>query len=249
MTTSPARGRDARTAAPTMRPHERAEELGHDERRHRGGRDAGEAVGQGSGQRDSRVDEAGRGEPVGRADVGGHHGRCQRLSSSARQPEDDEDQPGRRDQLGQPQQQPRAGWVDSCTSASPKMAFASTAPKPAPRTWAAMYATGSRTDLRDAVCRSVHHAARVTAGLKCAPDTGPNSAIRTPSPSTAAVEFASSCSPTSVVSRVAWIPDPTTTITRAAVPMPSTTALRGNPAAELTGLSHRCRIRGCLQQG
>ena len=36
-----------------------------------------------------------------------------------------------------------------------------------------------------------------TAGLKCAPEIGPNIRIRTANPNTVAVEFSSSCSPTS----------------------------------------------------
>jgi hypothetical protein len=64
----------------------------------------------------------------------------------------------------------------------------------------------------------------VTAGLKWAPETGPISVISTPRPKTVASELASSCTPTSCDSPVAWMPEPTTTATSAAVPTASATA-------------------------
>ena len=45
--------------------------------------------------------------------------------------------------------------------------------------------------------RPSSQSAAETTGLKCAPETGPNSRISTASPNTVAVEFSSSCSPTS----------------------------------------------------
>lgn len=53
--------------------------------------------------------------------------------------------------------------------------------------------------------RPVNQAARVTTGLKCAPDTGRSSVISMPRPKTAAGELAGSCTPTSHDSSPAWI--------------------------------------------
>ncbi|MGX1676114.1 hypothetical protein [Streptomyces sp. NPDC055400] len=57
--------------------------------------------------------------------------------------------------------------------------------------------------------------------------------IGTPRPKTVARELASSCVPTSGVSSEAWIPEPTTTATSAAVPSPSTVARRISGAGAL----------------
>jgi hypothetical protein len=79
--------------------------------------------------------------------------------------------------------------------------------------------------------------AAVTTGLKCAPETGPNNnKIRTASPNTVAVEFSSSCSPTSSgESCWAAMPDPTTTVTSSAVPRNSASSRRGKVIASTTG--------------
>jgi hypothetical protein len=66
-----------------------------------------------------------------------------------------------------------------------------------------------------------------TTGLKCAPETGPNIKMSTVNPRKVAVEFSSSCSPTSPVeSRWAAMPEPTTTVTSKPVPSSSATRRR-----------------------
>ena len=64
--------------------------------------------------------------------------------------------------------------------------------------------------------------ASVTTGLKWAPETGPKARISATSPAPVAIEFSSSCSPTSSgESRCAAMPEPTTIATRNAVPTAS----------------------------
>lgn len=75
--------------------------------------------------------------------------------------------------------------------------------------------------------------ARETTGLKCAPETGASSRIRTPRPSAVAIEFSSSCRPGSVERRSAAIPDPTTTVTSSPVPRNSA-RLRRQSESRLT---------------
>lgn len=65
----------------------------------------------------------------------------------------------------------------------------------------------------DDVQRALHQDARETTGLKCAPETGPSSAISMPRPKT----VASGYTPTSRESSVAWMPEPTTTAAGRAV--------------------------------
>src|SRR5690242_2041049 len=70
-----------------------------------------------------------------------------------------------------------------------------------------------------------------TAGLKWAPDTGPNSRISTPSPNTVVSEFCSSCSPVSVGdSCCAAMPEPMTTATSSPVPRNSASSRRAGGA-------------------
>src|SRR5262245_39973127 len=73
--------------------------------------------------------------------------------------------------------------------------------------------------------RPSSQSAAVTTGLKWAPEMGPNIKISTASPNTVAVEFSSSCSPTSAGdSCAAAMPEPTTTVTSSALPTNSATA-------------------------
>lgn len=69
--------------------------------------------------------------------------------------------------------------------------------------------------------------ARVTTGLKCAPETGWKISMSTASPSAVALEFSSSCRPTSPGERRwAAMPEPTTTATSSPVPNNSAVARR-----------------------
>src|SRR6478735_8385279 len=68
---------------------------------------------------------------------------------------------------------------------------------------------------------------RETTGLKCAPDTGPNSRIRTARPKAVAMEFSNSCKPASLGdSCAAAIPDPITAVTSSAEPTNSASSRR-----------------------
>ena len=81
--------------------------------------------------------------------------------------------------------------------------------------------------------RPTNQSAAETTGLKCAPETGPNTRIRTASPKTVAVLFSSSCSPTlPAESRSAAIPDPTTTVTSSPVPTVSASSRRHGASRE-----------------
>jgi hypothetical protein len=73
-------------------------------------------------------------------------------------------------------------------------------------------------------------------GLKWPPETGPNTKINTASPNTVAALFSNSCRPLSDGdSLAAAIPDPTTTVTRMAVPISSANSRRQE--AEALGLT------------
>ena len=86
--------------------------------------------------------------------------------------------------------------------------------------------------------RPRNQSASETTGLKCAPDTGPNSRISTVSPRTVAVLFSSSCRPTSFGDSCwAAIPDPTTTATSRAVPRNSASS-RATARSAAGGLGH-----------
>ena len=75
--------------------------------------------------------------------------------------------------------------------------------------------------------------ASVTTGLKCAPDTGPNARMSATRPAPVAIEFSSSCRPTSFGDiRCAAMPEPTTIATRNAVPSASAVALRASVAID-----------------
>src|SRR4051812_42417036 len=68
---------------------------------------------------------------------------------------------------------------------------------------------------------------RLTAGLKCAPETAANSRMSATSAPAVATAFSSSCSPTSLGDRrVAMMPEPTTAMTRTQLPSPSATRRR-----------------------
>ena len=79
--------------------------------------------------------------------------------------------------------------------------------------------------------------ASVTAGLRCAPETGPKARISATSAPPVASEFASSASATfPPASRSPMIPEPTTATSSSAVPQASATARRESP---LTGAPFR----------
>ena len=107
------------------------------------------------------------------------------------------------------------------------MRFATIAPTHAPTTCATTYTPASRVGMPPRI-----RSASVTTGLKCAPDTDPNARINATSPAPVAIEFSSSCSPTSSGDRrCAAIPEPTTIATRNAVPTASAVARRARSAS------------------
>ncbi|CAL9339270.1 3-phenylpropionate_cinnamic acid dioxygenase ferredoxin--NAD(+) reductase component [Streptomyces sp. enrichment culture] len=131
-----------------------------------------------------------------------------------------------------PPSPPQDDWVESFTSGFANIASTRIVPPIAPAIWAGTYAATSRRVRPSAVRRAVNQAARVTAGLKCAPETGPRSRMSTPRPKTVARELASSCTPMSRVSSVAWMPEPTTTAT--SNPLPRASAATRRPGDAVT---------------
>src|SRR5258707_8624348 len=97
--------------------------------------------------------------------------------------------------------------------------------------------------IRESARRSSSQSTADTTGLKCAPDTGPNSRIRTERPNAVAIEFSSNCNPASLGdSCAAAIPEPTTTVTNRAVPTNSaSTARNGPPIVRVTPSAARRR--------
>jgi len=101
------------------------------------------------------------------------------------------------------------------------MASASAAPPMAPLIWLAMTAAAWPMPQRCGVRRPSSQSVAVTTGLKCAPPAWMNTTISTARPSAVTTELTSSRSAPSGVSRVAAIPDPTTTATSRPVPVNS----------------------------
>src|SRR3954447_8106608 len=123
---------------------------------------------------------------------------------------------------------PSSRWapVRSLVERSPSgtwyMRLASSAPATAPITCTTEYAATSAPDSPVRARRPSSQSTAETTGLKCAPDTGPNSRMSTVSPRNVAVEFSSSCRPTSPGERrSAAMPEPTTTVTSRPVPRSS----------------------------
>ena len=144
------------------------------------------------------ANEVRRGEPVGGADVGADGGRGEHAAAGAGQGEDQRDQPGRGDDLAEQQVRRRCGpWWTARRAATWYIRLASSAPAMAPRTWASGVGGDVAAGQAGPVRRPSNQSAADTTGLKCAPETGPNSRMRTVSPRNVAVEFSSSCRPTS----------------------------------------------------
>ena len=103
------------------------------------------------------------------------------------------------------------------------MAWANHAPTMAPSSCAATYGTNS------AFGNSPRHViTALTAGLKCAPLTGPKTSINTYSPPTVASVFAISASAMlPPAKRSAMMPEPITTVSSSSVPSASAKSLRG----------------------
>ena len=102
------------------------------------------------------------------------------------------------------------------------MRLAITAPTQPPKTWAPTKPTASRVGSLSRIRNE-----RVTAGLKWAPEIGPNMRIRPMSAPAVAAAFSSSCKPTSLGERrCAMIPEPMTATMRRAVPSASAVSLR-----------------------
>ena len=204
--------------------------MGGDETGHGAGGDAGEGVGEDATDGDGGVGEGGAaGEPVRRADVGADRCRGQCGSAGARQGEDQRDQPGGGDDLAD-----EMAGGDAVLGGDLEHS-------PVEHDVGQDRADDAAGDLGDGVGGDVadlipvparrpsSQSAAETTGLKCAPETGPNNRISTARPNTVAVEFSSSCNPTSSGdSCCAAIPEPTTTVTSSAVPMNSASSRRGS---------------------
>src|SRR3977135_767559 len=139
--------------------------------------------------------------------------------------------------------------VEISNAVRSNMTFARTAPMIPPDTCAAAYATTDPIVIREPARRSSSQSAADTTGLKCAPDTGPNSRISTERPNAVAIEFSSSCNPASLGdSCAAAIPEPTTTVTNRAVPTNSAITAR-NGALILRVTPSAARSTGAERRG
>ena len=108
-------------------------------------------------------------------------------------------------------------FVDQFTASSSNMMFAIIAPTHPPMICTIEYNTNSRF-----VSPPNNRVTRETTGLKCAPEIGPRAKIKAISPPVVAAAFSSNCKPTSLGERrCAMMPEPTTTATKKAVPIPS----------------------------
>src|SRR5207248_10522260 len=97
-------------------------------------------------------------------------------------------------------------WTDDCSHGRPNIAWARIAPVQQPSTWTTAYAPAS---CQDSALRTAWTSD--TAGLKCAPLTGPKSAISVASTATVAPVFARSATAAlPPASRSAMTPEPTT---------------------------------------
>ena len=112
------------------------------------------------------------------------------------------------------------------TAASENIRFAATAPVTHPATCAGTYAAASRQEIPPSAASE-----NDTAGLKCAPDTGPNMRMIAKSPAAVAAEFSSSSRPVSDGdSRWAAMPEPITIAARNALPRNSAVSRRHSAA-------------------
>src|SRR6202163_4605421 len=137
---------------------------------------------------------------------------------------------------------PPPACPDAKNRGRPNIPSASAVPHSAPAICATTY--HGTADHATPPCQA---SASVTAGLKCAPDTGPNVRISATSAPPVASAFASSASPTFPPhKRCAMIPEPTTAASRNAVPVNSAaTGRRFN--ARCSRSCRRCRVLRILR--
>ena len=201
-----------------------AGELRNDERHDTGRRDAGERVRQRTRQRHRRVGERGRsGEPIGRGDVEAdrvRHRRRLRTRGSRRS-----SAAGRR---WRPLRRTIAPVRCGSSSRTARPGARTSDARPRRRQWRRQSA---RRHSRRRPARAVRRARRrpaVTAGLKCAPETGPNIRISTTRMApVGSVLHRSASAPLPPASFAAMMPEPTTAASRNAVP--SASAARRRP--------------------
>ena len=136
--------------------------------------------------------------------------------------------------------------VDQNTASSSKITLAAMTPKMPPAVCTSTYNPAIRLSRSPST-----RAHSVTAGLKCAPDVEPNSKIRHVSAPAVAIEFSSSCSPTSFgLNRSAMIPEPTTLSSRNPVPTNSDTSrLAVVWGASVTGTASQLRANERQRRG
>ena len=217
------RGRSGTGTGPGPTASEAADELGDDEAGRRRRRDAGEGVGERAADGDGGVGEAGRRrEPVGGGDVAADRERQRRCARPERTtPRITSSSPNVA--TTSPSQMPRrrAAWVETVDGRQVEHEVGDDRARRTRR----RSARRRRRRRRRSSMPPKRRSARVTTGLKWAPDTGPKARISATSPAPVAVEFSSSCRPTSSGDRRwAEMPEPTTMATRNAVPTSSAVA-------------------------
>ena len=209
------------------------------------------AVGEGAREGHGGVREAGRaGEEDGAEDVAPDGPRDLLPVPSPHGQEDHEEEPQRRDHLGEPQGGFERLRVPRVTAGKPNWRCVTATPSAPPATCATIRPGTEPQGVPPSTASE-----RVTAGLKCAPEIGPNATISAPSANAVARAFSRSCRPSSAgLSLWAATPEPTIAARRRPVPRNSPRQARTSFRSAGSGagpaedgsrivLTGRCRVQ------